>query len=110
MLIRELAVADVTSNQLDVGVDVLIQDGYIAWMGPTDTADARAIPLVGRPPAVPFRPQPRLDLPGHCLANATHLGLDPSDGIPVGRVLVRIGHAQQQRVVEKAADQLHADW
>jgi imidazolonepropionase-like amidohydrolase len=39
LLIRELAVADGTSDQLQVGLDVLVQDGTIAWIGPSDSAD-----------------------------------------------------------------------
>ncbi|HEV7664503.1 MAG TPA: amidohydrolase family protein [Chloroflexota bacterium] len=39
LLIRDLAVADGTSSQLQVGIGVLVEDGRIAWIGPTAEAD-----------------------------------------------------------------------
>jgi imidazolonepropionase-like amidohydrolase len=39
LLIRDLALADGTSPRLQLGVAVLIQDGQIAWLGPTEEAD-----------------------------------------------------------------------
>lgn len=39
LLLRDLAVADATSPSLQVGLDLLVEDGRIAWLGPTDTTD-----------------------------------------------------------------------
>jgi imidazolonepropionase-like amidohydrolase len=40
LLIRELALADGTSAQLQLDRAVLIDDGYVQWLGPTEEADA----------------------------------------------------------------------
>ena len=39
MLIRDLALADGTSAQLQLGMAVLVEDGRIEWLGPTEEAD-----------------------------------------------------------------------
>jgi imidazolonepropionase-like amidohydrolase len=39
LLIRDLALADGTSPRLQLGVAVIIEDGQIAWLGPTEDAD-----------------------------------------------------------------------
>jgi imidazolonepropionase-like amidohydrolase len=46
LLIRELALADGTSPQLQVGLDVLVEDGTIAWIGPTDEADPAGAEII----------------------------------------------------------------
>jgi imidazolonepropionase-like amidohydrolase len=39
LLIRDLALADGTSPRLQVGVGLIVDDGRIAWIGPSDEAD-----------------------------------------------------------------------
>src|SRR5690348_5172605 len=39
LLIRDLALADGTSAQLTLGVDILVDTGQIIWLGPTTEAD-----------------------------------------------------------------------
>jgi imidazolonepropionase-like amidohydrolase len=39
LLIRDLALADGTSEQLQLGVAVVIEDGHVQWLGPTEDAD-----------------------------------------------------------------------
>jgi imidazolonepropionase-like amidohydrolase len=46
LLIRDLAVADGTSDQLQVGVDVLVDSGTIAWIGPTDSSDSTGAEVI----------------------------------------------------------------
>jgi len=40
LLIRDTCLADGRSPQLQVGVSVLVRDGRVAWIGPTDGAEA----------------------------------------------------------------------
>jgi imidazolonepropionase-like amidohydrolase len=40
LVIRDLALADGTSSQLRLGVEVVVADGHIEWIGPTEEADA----------------------------------------------------------------------
>jgi imidazolonepropionase-like amidohydrolase len=40
LVIRDLALADGTSAQLQLGIAVVIEDGHIQWLGPTEQADA----------------------------------------------------------------------
>jgi imidazolonepropionase-like amidohydrolase len=42
LLIRDLALADGTSPQLQLGIGLLVDDGHIAWIGPSEDADATA--------------------------------------------------------------------
>gem|GEM_PF-5528329 len=37
-------------------------------------------------------------------------GMDADDFVPVGRLLVGVSGPQEERVVEEAPDDLHADW
>jgi imidazolonepropionase-like amidohydrolase len=39
LLLRDLALADGTGPRLQLGVAVLVEDGHIAWLGPTEEAD-----------------------------------------------------------------------
>src|SRR5919205_1868425 len=40
LVIRDLALADGTSAHLQIGIAVVIDDGHIRWLGPTEEADA----------------------------------------------------------------------
>jgi imidazolonepropionase-like amidohydrolase len=46
LLLRELALADANSPRLQVGVDVLVEDGTISWIGPTDEVDPAGAEIV----------------------------------------------------------------
>ena len=37
-------------------------------------------------------------------------GMDADDLVPVGRLLVAVSGPHEERIVEKAPDELHADW
>jgi imidazolonepropionase-like amidohydrolase len=39
LLIRDLALADGSSAQLQLGIAVVVQDGRIQWLGPTEEAE-----------------------------------------------------------------------
>jgi imidazolonepropionase-like amidohydrolase len=41
LLIQDLAMADGTSPELQLGVGVLVENGAIAWIGPTEAADTQ---------------------------------------------------------------------
>jgi imidazolonepropionase-like amidohydrolase len=40
LLIRDLALADGTSAHLQLGIAVVLEDGHVQWLGPTEDADA----------------------------------------------------------------------
>src|SRR2546428_13905905 len=48
LVIRDLALADGTPAQLQLGIAVVIEDGPIQWLGPTEEADSAGTEVMDR--------------------------------------------------------------